>query len=320
MKCVKCKKEKDETSFQLKNKVFKNCFDCREKGILWRQKNKERISDYNKLNLKKKHINKKIRVILCKKVEDSEDKWLTFSTQLEASKQLNLYTANISKVINGKLSQTGGYIFKVDFIEPNESKHLKSWDEIKKEKNYKELVKGKPSIKRILHEKKNNIIGKACCKCKEWKPLTLYNFSKTHWDKLRNDCKDCLVKYRKDNLKKISKKYIEYEKKRKLTDPEFKLLKTLISRLGSAIKIKNAKKLDSTLKLTGCSIGCLKGYLEAKFEEGMTWENHGKWHIDHIKPCCSFNLMDEEEKRVCFNYKNLQPLWAKDSLSKCGKI
>ena len=47
-------------------------------------------------------------------------------------------------------SLTGGYIFKVDFIEPNESKNLKSWDEIKKEKNYKELVKGKASIKRIL--------------------------------------------------------------------------------------------------------------------------------------------------------------------------
>ena len=63
----------------------------------------------------------------------------------------------------------------------------------------------------------------------------------------------------------------------------------------------------------------LQCYLEGKFTEGMTWENHGKWHIDHIKPCCSFNLEDEEEQKKCFHYTNLQPLWATDNLVKSGK-
>ena len=106
----------------------------------------------------------------------------------------------------------------------------------------------------------------------------------------------------------------------KKKDPEFKLMKTLRSRLGSAIKNQNATKSDNTMKLIGCSISFLKGYLEARFTEGMTWENHGKWHIDHIKPCSSFNLLDEKEQQECFHYKNLQPLWADDNLSKGDKI
>ena len=60
------------------------------------------------------------------------------------------------------------------------------------------------------------------------------------------------------------------------------------------------------------------GYLDAKFTDGMSWENHGEWHIDHILPCASFNLLIEDEQRKCFHYTNLQPLWAKDNLSKAA--
>lgn len=54
----------------------------------------------------------------------------------------------------------------------------------------------------------------------------------------------------------------------------------------------------------------------------MSWDNYGKlgWHCDHIKPCASFNLNLESEQRLCFNYTNYQPLWAKDNWSKGCKI
>ena len=50
----------------------------------------------------------------------------------------------------------------------------------------------------------------------------------------------------------------------------------------------------------------------------MSWNNYELWHIDHIRPCSLFNLADPKEQKECFNYKNLQPLWAEENLSKGG--
>jgi hypothetical protein len=208
------------------------------------------------------------------------------------------------------------------FLYNNLYRHNKTdkWKEIKEQNNIKDIVKGKPSKYRVLHETIENIIGKKCCSCKNWTPLDNYNYSKNHWDYLRNDCKDCLSKWRKKNREKINEKFKYYEKMRKKIDPKFKLIKTLRSRLGNALKRKHSIKNNTTLELIGCSPIFLISYLESKFTEGMTWDNHGKWHIDHIIPCCSFNLENEEEQKKCFHYTNLQPLWAKDNLRKGGKI
>jgi len=58
----------------------------------------------------------------------------------------------------------------------------------------------------------------------------------------------------------------------------------------------------------------LRQHLESQFQEGMDWDNFGTgWHIDHIKPVSSFKL---EEFKECWSLDNLQPLWAKDNMSK----
>ena len=71
----------------------------------------------------------------------------------------------------------------------------------------------------------------------------------------------------------------------------------------------------------GCSIEELKIHLEKQFRDGMSWNNYGMygWHIDHIKPCSAFDLTDLEQQKICFHYSNLQPLWAKENLSKGKK-
>lgn len=120
-----------------------------------------------------------------------------------------------------------------------------------------------------------------------------------------------------EHRKKCIKYAIENERFKLNNDIMFKLKHTLRSRIRKAIK--SQKKSDSLFNLIGCTISYIKQHLENQFTEGMTWENHGTWHIDHIKPCCSFDLTTEEEQKKCFHYTNLQPLWGKDNLSKGGK-
>lgn len=317
LKCNKCKKEQDVVKYTENNKQYKTCSTCRKVSKDWRAKNKEIVSLYNKNYNEKKIDNTEIELVYAKKAKSNEE-WQKFNSQLELANKLGLYTANVSKVVNGELKTTGGYEIKLG--KEIYKSTSPDWEKVKEENNIVNNCKGQPSSKRVVHEKVNNIDGKKCCTCKLWQPLTNYNYQKDHWDNLRNDCKDCLTKYRKENRDKITATIVKYEKARKLVDPAFKLLKTLRSRLGTALKNQNAMKSDKTLDLVGCSIPYLRGYLEAKFKDGMTWDNHGEWHIDHIKPCTSFNLLDEREQQECFHYKNLQPLWKHENLSKGDKV
>lgn len=109
-------------------------------------------------------------------------------------------------------------------------------------------------------------------------------------------------------------------KNRRKNDVNFKILCNLRLRLWEVMK--NNSKSDSIKILLGCSVKQLKVYLESKFTPGMTWETYGLygWHIDHIKPCAKFDLSKPLEQHKCFHYTNLQPLWAKDNLSKSDKF
>ena len=66
----------------------------------------------------------------------------------------------------------------------------------------------------------------------------------------------------------------------------------------------------------GYSADELKAHLEQLWTNGMSWDNYGEWHIDHIKPCAMFDLTKSEEQKKCFNYTNLRPLWGIDNLHK----
>ena len=313
MYCNKCKNEQPEENFLgLKGKTCKTCKTCRDFTKNWKQQNKDRVKKYNEMS-NKKNVPTTRTHILGKLKEDTE--WVEYDSLKDAATKLNLHTPNISKVLHGHLKTTGGYVFKTKVVE-NKVEPGKDWDTIKSENGYGNILKGVPSVNRILHEEKEGIMGKKCCMCQTWKNLEDYNLASNRWDQLRTDCKACLVLYRKTHRKQIQNTMNKYEKQRRKVDPEFKLSKTLRSRLGSAIRNQSGKKSDTTFALTGCTVTFLRGYLEAKFTEGMTWENHGEWHIDHMKPCSTFNLLDEEEQKVCFHYKNLQPLWTADNLVK----
>ena len=117
----------------------------------------------------------------------------------------------------------------------------------------------------------------------------------------------------KTNKRIYMRKYHRYRNK---YDMKFRITNTLRSRVRAAIKNKGGVKSFKTMKLIGCSINkCIK-HLEKQFKDNMSWSNYGKWHIDHKIPCVSFDLSKISEQKECFNYKNLQPLWAIDNLKK----
>lgn len=102
------------------------------------------------------------------------------------------------------------------------------------------------------------------------------------------------------------------------SNPSFKVAKNLRDRLSKAVKDQKARKNGSMIKILGCEIEDLIAHLEAQFTNEMNWENYGNdtWHIDHIRPCASFDLADKEQQYVCFNWRNLQPLSRFDNISK----
>ena len=92
------------------------------------------------------------------------------------------------------------------------------------------------------------------------------------------------------------------------------------SRIRSALKSIGQGKTKRTVRYLHCTLQELKEYLEVRFKPGMTWNNHGKWHIDHRRPCASFDLTKEEDIKMCFHYTNLQPLWGAANLRKGAKF
>lgn len=100
-------------------------------------------------------------------------------------------------------------------------------------------------------------------------------------------------------------------------DPSFHISTQMRIRISNALRRANGtKKCAPLATLLGCSIQEFRDHLARLFQDGMGWHNYGKWHIDHIRPCASFDLKDPEQQKMCFNYNNCQPLWASDNQRK----
>jgi hypothetical protein len=114
---------------------------------------------------------------------------------------------------------------------------------------------------------------------------------------------------KKYNQSEAGKAYMKaYMKNRRHNDPIFKLHHLLSS--GFYNWIKGNRKTCRTEQYVGCTYNELLDHLESQFEEGMTWENQGEWHIDHFKAQSRFDPTIEEEAFKCWHYTNLQPMWA----------
>jgi hypothetical protein len=118
-------------------------------------------------------------------------------------------------------------------------------------------------------------------------------------------------RYRQANPEKLRKNNRKQQQKYREAHP---LIIRLRARLADALK--GGLKSGSPIRDLGCSEKELKVHLEKQFQSGMTWENRGEWHIDHIRPLAIFDLDDREQFLVACHYTNLQPLWAIDNIRK----
>ena len=161
--------------------------------------------------------------------------------------------------------------------------------------------------------------GKIRCRsCEKWKPFSEYH-------KNKRICKECRYLHSQIEEERISqlernKKWRNSEKGKQF-EQDRKISRRISSAIRSSLNCNGTKNEFHWEELVDFTLEELLEHLENQFDEGMIWENHGDWHIDHIRPISSFNFQSPEdpEFKECWCLENLQPLWAEDNLRKKDK-
>lgn len=184
---------------------------------------------------------------------------------------------------------------------------------------------------------------KECSKCKAIKTINSTNFAsyiRSGVTKTRPECRECaraICRAYKANNKGVISRYNkayksdhkdytriynrDYSKKRRDNDPEFRIKANHKSRVSGLIKQKY--KATTTMKLLECSHKQFIRWLEYQLIKcpQLTFENYGDiWHLDHVKPCASFNLLEPNEQRQCFHWSNYRPLDGDENILKGDKV
>ena len=154
------------------------------------------------------------------------------------------------------------------------------------------------------------MVGKICKTCEIEKDVDeFYNRAKS--GKRAKDkqsyCKQC---YNSGADRRATQK--AYQNHRYATDLAYRVLKISRVRLRKALKGRGSKQAR-TMELVGCTADELICYLQELIPEGADLKD---FHIDHIRPCASFDFSDPEEIAKCFHWTNLQPLTPEANMRK----
>jgi len=155
-------------------------------------------------------------------------------------------------------------------------------------------------------------------KHKEKKSIYHKEWSKNNRDKLNSYHKE----WRENNIDKIREKKRVYEKNKKDSDPIYKLISNFRTAIYQVLKENNVDKNGHYFEILKYSPVELISHLENQFKDGMTWDNYGDWHVDHIRPISIHNIKEigDEEFMKCWSLNNLQPMWGEENIRKSNKI
>lgn len=146
-------------------------------------------------------------------------------------------------------------------------------------------------------------------------------------DKHRENSRKYRMEHLEERLKKgrehyaqNKKYYSDWQSNKRKSDPTYRLNHNISNHIR--ISLQGNKAGRSWEKLVGYTLSQLKTHLEKQFTEGMSWDNYGQWHIDHIIPKTAFNYSTAEciDFKRCWSLKNLRPLWSLDNFSKSNKL
>lgn len=122
--------------------------------------------------------------------------------------------------------------------------------------------------------------------------------------------------YREQNKDKLNAYFVV----RRANDLLFKMNAYMRNMIGRVLKRSYSDKTNTTVIMLGYTADQLVEHIESLFVEGMSWDNYGEWHIDHIVPVKWWLDNGVTDPSMINALINLQPLWASDNLIKGCKV
>lgn len=163
---------------------------------------------------------------------------------------------------------------------------------------------------------------KRCGGCGTVKAASEFPSDKGARDGLDRLCKTCRAEKHQRAVAANPERIAEQRRasaRRRISTPHGRIHHRIRARVYEWLGTKKGGK--RTFDLLGYTLAELRQHIERQFLPGMTWENAGKWHIDHIVPLTSFTISgpDDPEIRRAWALTNLRPLWATDNVRKSSR-
>ncbi len=167
---------------------------------------------------------------------------------------------------------------------------------------------------------------------REKNKLRVLKYSRDYYRAKLSTIKEKALQYRgahKEHIREYNARYrVENPDKLKLLAKNKKPYR-LWGKTRKLVHLRRARRTElfkkkhaggSAVRDLGCSVSVWEQWLESKFRDGMTWENHGPvWHLDEIIPCAAWNLEDPTHWAACWHWTNSQPLLAHENLTKSSR-
>jgi len=289
-KCRKCECEKTKENFKVSlTKEHGIDLLCKKCANLASKLSKEKTRRLLGMRPRKDYTSENIKFCNRCKIEKKKE---LFGKDKSTKTQLSVYCKECTKVIN-------------------KEKRLVNIDKIK--------------VKLCLKRQQPSPKTKKCRICEKEKGINDFSKNINHKYGFHDACKECYIdawriycSQNRNKIRAINRKSYLINREKNENNPAFVVARLTRRRIFDACRAQMIKPKLKPLELIGCSWQQFAEYLESKFGDKLSWDNRGLhgWHIDHIKPCASFDLSDEQQLKQCFHYTNCQPLWYSDNISK----